>query len=91
MVQDQLQQVINRNKYTTWLCKQLNETDSLLIKYQQKMDVLQKHVRLNFFVGNLINHEYIFLPGILHRFRLTIYHTLSTTTLVERREKANHR
>ena len=44
MIQDQLQQVVNRNQYTSWLCKQLEETDKLLIKYQQKIDVLQKHV-----------------------------------------------
>ena len=44
MIQDQLQQVVNRNKYTSWLRKQLEETDTLLIKYQQKIDVLKKHV-----------------------------------------------
>ena len=69
MIQDQLQQVVNRNQYTSWLCKQLEETDTLLIKYQQKIDVLQKHVMRFFVFKNVMirvhfnSIVYVMAPG----------------------------
>ena len=73
MIQDQLQQVVNRNQYTSWLCKQLEETDTLLIKYQQKIDVLQKHVMRFFVFKNVIRVHFnsiVYVMALGQRFIL---------------------
>ena len=44
MIQEQLSNVIKRNKYCAWLEQQVAATDAMTIKYQNKIDELQKQV-----------------------------------------------
>ncbi|EFX84153.1 hypothetical protein DAPPUDRAFT_301383 [Daphnia pulex] len=44
MIQNQLGKVIDGHRYTNWLRKQVDETDVQMAKYQNRIEVLQKHV-----------------------------------------------
>ncbi|KAK4014161.1 uncharacterized protein LOC116931858 [Daphnia magna] len=44
IVQSQLEKVVSGHRYNTWLREQVNDADAQLVKYQNRIDALQKHV-----------------------------------------------
>jgi hypothetical protein len=46
MIQNRLGKVIDGHHYTSWLRKEVNESDAQLAKYKNRIEVLQKHVKL---------------------------------------------
>ena len=46
MIQNKLGKVIDGHHYTSWLRKEVNESDAQLAKYKNRIEVLQKHVKL---------------------------------------------
>lgn len=44
MIQSQLGKVIGGHRHTTWLRKQVDESDAQMAKYKNRIEILQKHV-----------------------------------------------